>query len=526
MQAVTAELSGYAGNFRCVLEGKIKNRLFRFIALILGIASAALATASLEVDSAGWLGWIALVPALIPLLLFKDRYGPAGLAGLGFGAGLGGGLFQWLLVDGRWVEWVTNVLSFIVLGLVWSWLVWRYARLPAPVDRTTSQLKKLQPLLPSRVDAAAAWAGSVAHLRIAMLTAAGWTVLEWARGLLIPAWNPLGLAIAGNLPLLQLVKATGPAGLSTMVVFANVIVLTSVRRLLREPGRMSWTGRFDVTATLAAIFLCAVAGFYSLAHPAENLLRRKVFCASAKNADVATLATLSKAAGAPGFDLLVWREATFNPADYGKLSELGIGKTAALFSGVAGTPGRGLIGSRTVLPGAVTNLFAPLNNAAFFVPFSSTVPNRNLTSFNHRDVSWLPFLNWQAGTPPLLRATLPAQAQVWIVLFDVPGRSRWAGRQLRENLKLWATAYGRALIFSGRGAGSLLESPAGRVMTQTREEPATAVTADLEIPAFGAETLYARLGDWWPVAMGMVALVFALSERLQRIYGGPRRFNS
>jgi apolipoprotein N-acyltransferase len=481
-----------------------------------------------ETGSAGWLGWIALVPVLIPLLLFKDRYAPAGLAGLGFGAGLGGGLFRWLIIDSRWVEWVTNVLSFVVLGLVWSWLVWRHARLPAPAGRTSTPTKpkRLQPLLPSRVDAAAAWAGSVAHLRIAMVTAASWTVLEWARGLIMPAWNPLGLAIAGNLPLLQLAKATGPAGLSTMLVFANVIVLTSVRRLLREPGRMSWTGRFDVTATLAAIFLCAVAGFYSLAHPAEGILRRKVFCASAKDGNVASLVALSKAAAPPDFDLLVWREAAFNPADYSKLSELGIGKTTALFSGVTGAPGRGLIGSRTVLPGAVTNLFAPLNNVAFFAPFS-TAPNRNMTPFNYRDVTWLPLLNWQAGTPPLLRAALSTQAQVWIVLFDVPGRSRWAGRQLRDNLKLWAAAYGRALIFSGRGAGSLLESPTGRVMTQTREEPSAAVTADLEIPPpFGAETLYARLGDWWPVAMGVVALFFTLSERLQRVYGGPRRFNS
>jgi apolipoprotein N-acyltransferase len=497
-----------------------------WLALILGIASAALAVAGLEADySAGWLGWIALVPVLVPLLLFKGRYAPAGLAGLGFGAGLGGGLFRWLIVDSRWIEWGTNVLSFIVLGLIWSWLVWRYARLPAPVDRPPIKPKRLQPLLPNRVDTAAAWAGSIAHLRIAMVTAASWTVLEWARGLIMPAWNPFGLAIAGNLPLLQLAKATGPAGLSTMLVFANVIVLTSVLRLLREPGRMSWAGRFDVTATLAAIFLCAVAGFYSLAHPADSILRRKVLCASVKDADVASLVTLSKAAGAPDFDLLVWREATFNPADYSKLSELGIGKTAALFSGVAGAPGRGLIGSRTVLPGAVTNLFAPLNNVAFFVPFSA-VPNRNLTPFNHRDVSWLPLLNWQAGTPPLLRAALSTQTQVWIVLFDVPGRSRWAGRQLRDNLKLWAAAYGRALIFSGRGAGSLLGSPTGRVMTQTREEPSTAVTADLEIPPFGAETLYARLGDWWPVAMGVVALFFVLSERLQRVYGGPRRFHS
>lgn len=499
--------------------------MFRFIGLILGIASAALAVAGLEIDAAGWLGWIALVPVLIPLLLFKDRYGPAGLAGLGFGAGLGAGLFRWLIVDGRWVEWVTNVLSFIVLGLFWSWLVWRYARLPAPAGQAPPKPKRVQPLLPGRPNAAEAWAGSVAHLRIAMLTAASWTVLEWARGLIMPAWNPLGLVIGGNLPLLQLAKATGPAGLSTMVVFANVIVLTSVRRLLREPGRMSWAGRFDVTATLAAIFLCAVAGFYSLAHPAEGIFRRKVLCASVKDADVASLVTLSKAAGAPGFDLLVWREATFRPADFGKLSELGISKTAALFSGVTGARGQGLIGSRTVLPGAVTNLFAPFNNVAFFVPFS-TVPNRNLTPFDYRDVSWLPFLNWQAAAPPLLRAALPARAQVWIVLFDVPGRSRWAGRQLRDNLKLWAAAYGRALIFSGRGAGSLLESPTGRVTTQTREEPSTAVTADLEIPPSGAETLYARLGAWWPLAMGVVALIFTLSERFQPTYGGPRRFHS
>ncbi|MBW0000711.1 MAG: hypothetical protein JO015_16555 [Verrucomicrobia bacterium] len=496
-----------------------------WLALILGVASAALAVAGVEIDSAGWLGWVALVPVLIPCLFFKDRYAPAVLAGLGFGAGMGGGLFRWLIVDGRWIEWGSNVLSFSVLGLVWSWLVWRYAKLPAPVDRIPAKPKRLQPLLPSRADTAAAWAGSIAHLRVAMITAAGWTVLEWARGLIMPAWNPLGLAIAGDLPLLQLTKATGPLGLGTMLVFANVIVLTSVRRLAREPGRMSWAGRFDVTATLAAIFLCALAGFYSLTHPSENVLRRKVLCASVRNADTGSLAALSRAAGAPGFDLLVWREAVFNPAGYGKLSELGIGKSTGLFSGVAGAPGRGLIGSRTVLPGTVTSLFAPLNNAAFFVPFS-TAPVRNLTPFSYRDASWLPLLNWQGGAPPLLRTALTTQAAVWIVLFDVPGRSRWAGRQLRNNLKLWAAAYGRALIFSGRGAGSLLQSPTGRVMAQTREEPSAAVTADLETPLFNAETLYARLGDWWPVAMGVVVLFFALSERLQRVYAPPRRFRS
>ena len=163
-----------------------------------------------------------------------------------------------------------------------------------------------------------------------------------------------------------------------------------------------------------------------------------------------------------------------------------------------------------------------MNNVAFFAPFGGS-ENRNLNPFTQRDVTWLPLLNWQAGSSPLLRATLPSQAQVWIALFDVPGRSRWAGRQLRDNLKLWAAAYGRALVFSGRNAGSLLQSSTGRVIAETREQPAALVTGSLEVPLLGVTTLYARLGDWWPVAMGCAALTFALSERLKRSYASPRR---
>ena len=124
------------------------------LALFLGLASAALVVAALEAGAAaGWVGWIALVPVLVPFLLFKDRYAPAGLAGLTFGVGLGGGVFRWLLADGRWVEWVTNVLSFALLGLIWSFLVWRYTKLPVPADhRPDVRRKKLEPLLANRPD--------------------------------------------------------------------------------------------------------------------------------------------------------------------------------------------------------------------------------------------------------------------------------------------------------------------------------------------------------------------------------------
>ncbi|MBV9491489.1 MAG: hypothetical protein JO069_17465 [Verrucomicrobia bacterium] len=493
-----------------------------WLALLFGLTSAALALLGLEVDAAAPLAWVALVPVLVPCLLYKDRYGPSAAAGLGFGAGLGGGLFRWLLVDGRWAEWLANLLGFALMTLIWSWLVWRLGSLPAPAAKDSAKRRKLEPILPGRADAADAWAGSIAHLRLAMVTAASWTVLEWARGLMMPGWNPLGLAIARNLPLLQLVKATGPTGLGTMVVFANSIVLTSVRRLLRQPGRMSWAGRFDVTATLAVIFLGAAGGFYGLTHASAENSRRKVLCASDKNGSVDLLVTLSESAGAATFDLLVWREAAFTSEDFRKLDRMGVGNTVGFFSGLAGLPGRGLVGSRAVLPGSVTSLFAPMNNVAFFVPFNP-LPNQNLRAFTFRDVSWLPLLNWQGGSPALLRASLPQHAQVWIALFEVPGRSRWAGRQLRDNLRLWAAAYGRALVFSGRGAGSLLQAPTGRVVSEAQERATTLIAGNLEIPPSGADTLYGQLGDWWPIAMGFVVLMVALRERLKNRYAKPRR---
>ncbi|HEY0793021.1 MAG TPA: hypothetical protein VGD78_18290 [Chthoniobacterales bacterium] len=492
------------------------------------VASGVLTTVSVEHRTASGLGWVAFVPVLVPLLLFKEQVAPAILAGGVFGAVRGGFLFGWLITDGRWAEWAWVMLSHVLAGLLWSWLVWRFGQLPAPElqptpARKAGRQRPLAPILPGAGGGADAWQRSIGHLRLAMFVSASWTVVEWGQGVVLPAWNPVGLAVAANLPLLQLVQSTGPAGLSTMLVFANVIVLTSIRRLVREPGRISWAGRFDVTATLAVIFLGALTGFYSLTHRVPPDPLQQVMCAAAKGGAAGSLTALSAAAGPTATDLIVWREVKFTPADYQKLAELGIGKTGALVSGVLGDNGRGLVGARTVLPGLVTNLYAPLNNAPFFVPFGAP-PNRNLSPFRQRGVNWVTFLNWQAGSPPVLRAALPSQAQGWIVLFDPPGHSRRAGRQLRENLRVWAVAYGRALIFSGRGAGSLLQAPTGRLVAQTGEQSRESVAGQVPVASAQTETLYARLGDWWPVATGILTLVFALGERLKRSRAAsPRR---
>ena len=153
--------------------------------------------------------------------------------------------------------------------------------------------RKVSPILPGYGFSAGAWTKSISHLRAALLTASAWTVLEWTRGVLLPEWNAVGTVLQANLPLLQISTVTGVSGLSFIVVFANLIALTAVRRIVLEPGRMTWASRFDVTATLGVIFLAALAGFWSLQHqPAGD--RKNVALVCPDTIDFDRLLELSK----------------------------------------------------------------------------------------------------------------------------------------------------------------------------------------------------------------------------------------
>jgi apolipoprotein N-acyltransferase len=66
-------------------------------------------------------------------------------------------------------------------------------------------------------------------------------------------WNGLGVALHGNWPLIQIAEFSGVAGLSFMVAFANVIAVTTVRRLIFEAHTQVKRPHFDLTLTLAAI---------------------------------------------------------------------------------------------------------------------------------------------------------------------------------------------------------------------------------------------------------------------------------
>ena len=205
-----------------------------------------------------WLCWIALIP-LIAAIWFSgeaSRYSWLRNLALGYVAGL---VFFWTTLS--WLTTVT-VLGWFVLQFymaiyfaLWAW----FCGLLRPREKKESGASKWDQMLAQARSAApplrSPWTKSANNLVLAFLLAAAWTTQEWLRGWVFSGWgwNGLGVALHGNWPLIQIAEFTGIAGLSFMVAFANVILLTTVRRLILEASTHTTRPHFDLTLTMAAI---------------------------------------------------------------------------------------------------------------------------------------------------------------------------------------------------------------------------------------------------------------------------------
>ena len=206
-----------------------------------------------------WLCWIALIP-LIAAIWFSgeaSRYSWLRNLALGYVAGL---VFFWTALS--WLTTVT-VLGWFVLQFymaiyfaLWAW----FCGLLRPREKKKeSGARKWDQMLAQARSAApplrSPWTKSANNLVLAFLLAAAWTTQEWLRGWIFSGWgwNGLGVALHGNWPLIQIAEFTGVAGLSFMVAFANVILLTTVRRLILEASTHTTRPHFDLTLTMAAI---------------------------------------------------------------------------------------------------------------------------------------------------------------------------------------------------------------------------------------------------------------------------------
>jgi apolipoprotein N-acyltransferase len=487
-------------------------------AILLSLVGGVLIALAFPPWNNNWLIWIGFTPVLAGLLLFPRRWVSSLIQGAVFGGTFGGLVFSWLWAGGRLTDWLSNAASLALLGAVWGLFVNFFIRLPA-----RSGDRKVSPILPGYGFNAAAWTNSIAHLRVAFLAAAAWTVLEWTRGVLLPEWNAVGLVLQSNLPLLQISTITGVSGLSFVVVFANLIALTTVRRIILEPGRMTWTSRFDVTATLGVIFLAGIAGFWWLQQtPAGDHKNIALVCPDTVDFD--RLLELSKQETGKGIDLFVWRCARFGPGDYKLLSDSLVEKSAGLVSGTTSAENGSLGGTTIFIPGAIRNYFLIPSRHDFFLPWAGAV-GRTLNPFQFADTNWVTLINWDAGDPRLMRAVVTKQIQAIIGIVDPFPGDEGGTEQLFANLRVWSASLGHPMIFASTKNYAAVVARSGKIVAGKEATPAADVlTGSISVPSPFDSTAYGRYGDWFAVACGAACLVTAISERLNRYHEKSGRF--
>ena len=207
-----------------------------------------------------WLCWIALTPLMTAIWFSgnESRHPWLRNLALGYVAGLA---FFWTVFS--WLTTVT-VLGWFVLQFymaiyiaLWAWFCGflRPRETKEESERTTKWDQMLAKARSTAPPPRSPWTKSANNLVLAFLLAAGWTTQEWLRGWVFSGWgwNGLGVALHGNWPLIQIAEFTGVAGLSFMVAFANVILLTTGRRLILEARTHTTRPHFDLTLTMATI---------------------------------------------------------------------------------------------------------------------------------------------------------------------------------------------------------------------------------------------------------------------------------
>ena len=237
----------------------LSSKAFRAWPWLAAICSGLLYTGCFVPFNLTWFCWIALTP-LIAAILFsgkESRHPWLRNLALGYVMGL---TFFWTALS--WLTTVT-ILGWFVLQFymaiyfaLWAWFCGLLR--PREARRQLSAGKWDQMLAEARSTAAlprSPWTKSTNNLLLAFLLAAAWTTQEWLRGWVFSGWgwNGLGVALHDTWPLIQIAEFTGVAGLSFMVAFANVILVTTAYRLVLEARTHTTRPHFDLTLTMAAI---------------------------------------------------------------------------------------------------------------------------------------------------------------------------------------------------------------------------------------------------------------------------------
>jgi apolipoprotein N-acyltransferase len=308
-------------------------RLWPWMAAIL---SGLLCTACFPPFDQGWLCWFALTPLIAAIWFSGEKSRRRWLHNLllGYIAGIifFTGTFSWLgslgtLFENFWLHGLSLLLS-IYLGLnfaFWSWFCGlvrpREARPTPSKDKWSEMLERAGQ--PAATMPSSPWLRSTNNLWLAVLAAAAWSTHEWIRGWLFSGfgWNGLGIALHARWPLIQIAEFTGVPGLSFVIVFVNVIGLTTVYRLVLEARLHRMRPHYDLTLTMAGVVGVLAFGVHiaQISPPTKslhvaavqgNIPQREKFDAQFTAHIFDQFARLSAIAHSsnPPIDLLVWPE--------------------------------------------------------------------------------------------------------------------------------------------------------------------------------------------------------------------------
>jgi len=282
-----------------------------------------------------WLCWVALIPLLSAVWFSGEQAKRRWLRDLCLGY-LAGAIFFWIVFS--WLVTVT-VPGMILVGFYmgfylafWAWLAGslRPRAVAAALSRrdpdASTERGGYSAAPPDDNPASRSpWLLSTNNLRLAFLLSAAWVTHEWFRGLIFSgwSWNSLGSALHGQLALIQIAEFTGVAGLSFLVAFTNVILLTSARRFILEAQVRPMRPHYDLTLTMAAIIGVMGFGIHALrvqrpsrplnvALVQPNVPREQKFSAEFAQATFDQFTRLSRPAleTASRADLLVWPESS------------------------------------------------------------------------------------------------------------------------------------------------------------------------------------------------------------------------
>ncbi len=214
----------------------------------------------------GGLAFVALAPLLCAVWLRR----PVRRAGrVHFGLGYVTGLiffsttFYWIGELAPLYEMKAMLCTPVLLALylalypaVWAWfagwLAGTHFQTPAP-----------DPLAPF---ARPPLLSSTRNLALSLLIAAAWVGLDWLRGWLFTGfgWNQLGVALHGELALIQIAEFTGAGGLGFLLVLCNCIGVITLLRLRAEVGRVRLRPHFDFSLTVALVVVVFSYGVRTL----------------------------------------------------------------------------------------------------------------------------------------------------------------------------------------------------------------------------------------------------------------------